>query len=166
MARPSLVLVLVLVSLSFFSTSCIDPTHDNAVDALGPEVAGIPRGPLHRAGQPCLVCHSGSGPGSPELSVAGTIFIREGETAPAIGAVVVLRDLRGDVRRVTTNEVGTFLIERTDWDPAFPLRAEIERGSTPLVMRTEIPRDGSCNACHRGTGDTYHMPGVYLEAAP
>ncbi len=101
-----------------------------------------------------------------ELSVAGTVVTQERGVEGADGVTVVLRDARGAEHKARTNDVGNFHVGRSEWDPTFPLRAEIERGTRPLVMRTEIPRDGSCNTCHRGQGDTHHMPAVYLAAAP
>ena len=52
----------------------VDPVHDEQVAALGPEPAGESPGPLHRPGQPCLVCHGGLGPAHQSFSVAGTVF--------------------------------------------------------------------------------------------
>src|SRR5450432_160855 len=40
---------------------CGDPVHDTAVSALGPEAPGVPKGPLHRPGQPCVLCHGPQG---------------------------------------------------------------------------------------------------------
>ena len=54
--------------------SC-DPVHDDAVSALGGETPGIPRGPLHRPGQPCLVCHDGASGDPAAFSMAGTVFL-------------------------------------------------------------------------------------------
>jgi hypothetical protein len=94
------------------------------------------------------------------------VFVRERGAEGAADVGVVLRDARGTERTARTNDVGNFYLTRSEWDLAFPLRVELARGTRPLAMRTEIPREGSCNACHRGEGDTLHMPGVYLEAAP
>src|SRR5256885_5077120 len=69
--------------------ACNDPVHDARVDALGPEIDGVPRGPLHRRGQPCLTCHGGSGPANTELSVAGTVFATPEVGAPPLAGVTV-----------------------------------------------------------------------------
>ena len=41
--------------------ACVDESHELQVQALGAEVPGVPMGPLHRPGQPCLVCHGDQG---------------------------------------------------------------------------------------------------------
>ena len=51
-----------------------NPVHDNEVAALGPEDPSVPPGPDHRPGQPCLVCHGGSGPASAQFAVGGTVY--------------------------------------------------------------------------------------------
>ena len=50
--------------------ACGDPVHDARVAALGDERPGVPAGPNHRPGQPCLACHGGDGPSDVELAVA------------------------------------------------------------------------------------------------
>lgn len=44
-----------------------DPVRSDAVAALGGEAPGVPHGPTHRPGQPCLLGHS-------NFAVAGTVF--------------------------------------------------------------------------------------------
>jgi hypothetical protein len=143
--------------------ACWNPVHADAVDALGPEAANIPIGPLHRAGQPCTTCHSGSGPGEPDFVVAGTIYKKKRQPDPLVGALVTISSPDGTSRKVTTNEVGNFYIETSDWSPKFPLIAQIELGEAKQEMKTKIGRDGGCAACHRGVGDKALMPAVYLE---
>src|SRR5262245_52180936 len=72
--------------------ACEDPVRDNRIDALGPEEPGIPEGPLHRAGQPCLACHNGEGPGENVFSVAGTVYQTNEELNPLPGAVLHFTD--------------------------------------------------------------------------
>jgi hypothetical protein len=157
---PRLLVLLFALGLA----SCPDPVREDLEADQGPEQPGVPEGPLHRAGQRCLACHRDGGP-SPPFSVAGTIFRREGarEAAPAIE--VVVRDARGEQQTFVTNEVGNFWALQTSWSPVFPLRAELHVNGRTIAMRTEIPREGSCNACHRAPSDTHHMPGVFVEAA-
>lgn len=145
---------------------CPDPVREQLEDAQGPEAPGVPQGPLHRAGQRCLACHREGGE-SPPFAFAGTVFARSGEPEPAVGVVVVIRDARGDERTIATNEVGNFWMPVDTWSPAFPLRTRLRlEDGRELVMRTEISREGSCNACHRGTGGPNLMPGVYVEVSP
>jgi len=152
-----------LLLASALFTACWNPVHADAVDALGPEAPGIPRGELHRAGQPCTTCHSGSGPGSPEFSVAGTIYRRRGILDPLEGAEVHVTDAQNVTRIATTNVVGNFYIEKSAWNPAFPLSVVVKYpGIGDRAMETKINRDAGCAACHRGNGDNARMPAVYM----
>src|SRR4051794_4421968 len=67
--------------------SCGDPVSDARIAALGPEDPGVPPGPLHRPGQPCVVCHSRQGPASPFL-VAGTVYSERGSKTPLANVAV------------------------------------------------------------------------------
>ncbi len=157
-STPLVVLVAALLA------SCIDPTHDQAVAALGPEVAGVPRGPTHRAGQPCLTCHGGSGPGEPEMAVGGTIYEVRGGTAPLEGVTVTLTDASGAQRTTSSNAVGNFYVFKSDWEPVFPLSVALAYGGERVEMMTPIGRDGACASCHRGAGDRDHMPAVFMRS--
>src|SRR5690348_913971 len=66
--------LLVVLAAIGASPSCSDPVHSDEVAALGPEADGVRPGPLHRAGQPCMTCHGGSGPAGAVFAVAGTVF--------------------------------------------------------------------------------------------
>jgi hypothetical protein len=50
-----------------------DPILDADKAALGPEDPNVPEGPLHRAGQPCAVCHRDGGE-DPTFVFAGTVY--------------------------------------------------------------------------------------------
>lgn len=142
---------------------CYDPVHLDAVAVLGPEAEGVPRGPEHRAGQPCTTCHGGDGPGSPEFAVAGTVFDVRGTSAALPGATVTITDAHGDVRALATNRVGNFYITKDQWSPAFPLRVAIDDGKgAHKEMLTTIGRSGSCATCHVGNGDAQAMPAVFV----
>lgn len=146
-----------------FAGACYDPVHADAVAQLGPEVAGVPEGLTHRAGQPCTTCHGGDGPGDPTFSVAGTIYRVRGGTDPMPNATVIVIDATGTTKTVTTNEVGNFRIEEREWAPTFPLRVEVEAEGARRTMVTPIGRNGGCATCHRGAGSSSQMPGVYLK---
>jgi hypothetical protein len=125
--------------------SCGDPVHNAEVDALGPEAPGVPHGPTHRPGQPCLVCHGGLGPGSPTFVTAGTIYINgytAGTTvyAPLVGGDVHLVDSTGSVYDAMTNSVGNFYVTPDQWNPVFPL------GALPTEAGAGTPQDISVNA--------------------
>ena len=103
------------------SASCFDPVHSDAVDALGPERTGVRTGPTHRPGQPCLTCHGGHGPGSPEFSIAGTVYSARAVQEPLSGVTVMLEDATKATRSVVSNEVGNFYIAIDSWSPTFPV---------------------------------------------
>lgn len=158
--RRSFVVLTVLIH-----ASCIDPVHNDAVDALGPEESGVRPGPTHRPGQPCRTCHGSDGPANPEMTVGGTVYAVRGGTDPAEGVSVALTDAKGATYATTSNSVGNFYVWKRDWDPIFPLQIAISDGNgVNAVMVTKIGRDGACATCHRGSGDALHMPGVYLRA--
>jgi hypothetical protein len=126
-----------------------DPVQSDAIDALGGEAPGVRRGPLHRPGQPCLLCHDGS-VGSPEgFSVAGTVFARSGDRTPASAAVVHLTDATGATFDATTNAAGNFYILPGQWTPHYPMAASVTGSAgQPVLMQTLIDTNGSCSGCH------------------
>jgi hypothetical protein len=145
--------------------SCSDPVQSNLVADLGPEVQGVRPGPLHRAGQPCLVCHSDNyGFGAPKTwSVAGTVYEAQNSPTPARGATVTLTDDSGKKQVLTTNAAGNFFVEPSRFTPAYPLKVTVEaNGYAPAPMKTLINGAGACASCHRGNGSQGRMPGVYL----
>jgi hypothetical protein len=160
--------------------ACNDPVHDARVSALGDEKPGVPAGPNHRPGQPCLTCHGGDGPSKVELSVAGTIFqTAAADSPPLAGATVTIFDATqladaGDgISRppqvVGTNAAGNFYIPRSSWSPFFPLHdiSVSFAGGAPTMMHTNVGRDGSCGTCHfdpKGADSHGHVY-LVLEAA-
>jgi hypothetical protein len=158
--------ILPSLALALASLSCLDPVHSDAVDALGGEAPGVRRGPNHRPGQPCLVCHGPDGPGRPEMSVAGTVFDVRGSTVAAQGAEVTITDATGNAQTLIANGAGNFYAFKTEWDPVFPLRSSVSYESSKKDMTSRIGRDGSCATCHVGNGSTLQMPGVFAKDAP
>lgn len=176
-ALGSVVIALAATSAASCNT---DPVHTSAVDNLGPEIAGVPKGEYHRAGQPCLTCHGGAGPAKQQFTVAGTIFYGPANTQPPIGVggvVVTIEDDYGSTFSFTTNCVGNFFVKPGDWPaggPFFPLLVTIA-GTVPIPnngaetptyeapsMLSHIGRTGSCADCHQYvTQDNYYMtPGL------
>lgn len=152
-----------LALVAVAASSCGDPVHANAVDALGPEAAGVREGPTHRPGQPCTVCHSGSGPGSPVWSVAGTIYQARGSTTPAVGATVTIYDAAGKSVERITNDVGNFYVDQEEYAPVFPLSVTVTApGYQPIAMASLVNGTGGCAECHRDNGSVGKMPRVYL----
>jgi hypothetical protein len=149
-----LVIAIGLVAL----VACADPIHDAEVAALGPEAAGVSPGPMHRPGQPCLVCHGGEGPGNPTFVTAGTVYASQytpGTTvyAPLVGGSVHLVDTHDLGHDVATNSVGNFYVTTDQWDPTFPL------GS--LSLDGGVPADG----CASLLSDASLYPGAITVAA-
>jgi hypothetical protein len=150
------------------STSCFDPEHNDEVDALGGEMNGIDPGPYHRPGQPCRACHGELGPGSPEFSIAGTVYANRDNGVPKRGVAITITDVTGDARTLMSNEVGNFYISIDEWSPTFPVNVKLAfPGLDPAKqtqMQTPIGRNGGCAFCHYGAdNEPTHMPPVYLE---
>jgi hypothetical protein len=143
-------LVMSLVQL----TAC-DPVHDDAIAALGPEAPGVRQGPLHRPGQPCLLCHDGAIGDPQRFTVAGTVYETAGELVAAAGTTVVLTDAKGTGTQLTTNAAGNFYATPGQYDPTFPIQVVVQAPGRPAVrMQTLIAGNGTvepnggCASCH------------------
>jgi len=133
---------------------CGDPVHDRAVEDLGGEKAGVPKGPLHRPGQPCLTCHGGEGPASFEMAFGGTVYARKDDDAPGAHADVRLLDAKNNTYDMKANCVGNFWVPRGAFLGEFPITAvatmtdSSSMTTVSNVMTTEMHRNGSCADCH------------------
>jgi len=156
----------VVLAAGLLLAACVDESHELQVQALGDEAPGVKRGPLHRPGQPCLVCHGASGPSSHEFVMAGTVYAVQGQSAPARGAQVLIEDQRGSSYVATTNEVGNFYITTDQWAPTLPAQVQVSQGDNSQQMLTHIGRDGSCSDCHTQTPGPTSPGRVYLALAP
>ena len=126
-----------------------DPVVDDAIGALGGESPSVRRGPLHRPGQPCLLCHDGATGDPPAFSVAGTIFLLSSGTQGANGATVSLTDANGSAFNAITNAAGNFYVTPGQWTPTYPMTVVVNPSAGPTVtMHTDVGRDGSCASCH------------------
>ncbi len=163
--RPAALFPLLLL---LATPGCPDPTLDAQMNALPGEVPGIPRGPMHRAGQPCTDCHSSYGGRHPIFTVAGTLFQKPTNRVGIEGATVHVTDVNGDTRDLLTNCVGTFYVTDDEWQPAFPLHISIEDPTSGLgvTMKTKIGRDNSCASCHVDPASTDSPGHVYLTKDP
>lgn len=154
-------------TLALCCASCgTDPTIAAVADRLGPEQRGVPQGPEHRPGQPCVTCHHGSGPGDPEFSLAGTIYLDRDRTLPLEGASVSFSDALERRYTATTNCAGNFYIEADDWRPRFPVWVEVQFEGEAIAMETAIQRDGSCASCHTDPAGPSSAGHVYLSEEP
>jgi hypothetical protein len=149
-----------------------DPVHQSQVDSLGPEKPGIPRGPYHRAGQPCTVCHSTEGPASSVFVLAGTVFSSKTTSAsqPNLvgvqGVGVGIVDDDGAEFLATTNCVGNFYVSPGDFNPAFPVLVNVSKaGAGVATMITHIGRAGSCASCHADPPGSSQPGHVYLSTS-
>ncbi len=153
---------LLLAALMLGATTCdLDPVKSEAASDLGNEVTGVPHGPLHRPGQPCLVCHDGS-VAKPVMSVAGTVYGVRGRGIALEGASVALTDATGSAFTATTNAVGTFYVEESAWKPTYPLHVAVSFGGVTTTMNSIIGRDGSCAGCHVDPASRISAGRVYL----
>lgn len=146
--------------------ACTDPTIAKEEAALGPEQAGVPRGPTHRPGQPCAHCHQSGGPGNPNFSIAGTIYQDAERELPVEGAQVSLVDSNGDGWTLYTNCAGNFYITENDWQPQFPVWASVHWGDIHVDMESPIYRDGSCASCHTSPAAPDSPGHVYVSETP
>jgi hypothetical protein len=142
-------------ALAALAVGCVDPVTDDAVAALGEEAPGVRPGPIHRPGQPCLTCHGDTGPGSPKMAVGGTVFTSPQDGSPGQpGVTVRLTDATGRIEERITNSVGNFYVFVEEWEPVWPLRAELEKGGIKTPMKSLINGRVGCATCHRGQGAT------------
>jgi hypothetical protein len=148
------------------SLSCVDEVHNEEVAALGPE-QGSP-GPTHRAGQPCITCHGGSGPAHLQLSVGGTVYLNQGGGPPAPGASVTVEDIDGHTYTMAANETGNVFVSLSAFAPHYPTQMTVTSadGTLSLQMLTHVGRDGSCADCHTATLGPNSPGPVYVNATP
>ncbi len=143
----------VLVAQLGWLAAC-DPVVDDAVAALGPEAPGVRQGPLHRPGQPCLLCHDGALFDPPRFTVAGTIFQTTGARVAAPGVTVDIVDATGASIALSTNAAGNFYVTPDQYDPTFPLRVSLLSGGLTVQMMTlvegngTVEANGACASCH------------------
>ena len=164
--------VVALVFVASALPACGDPVHDDAVKALGPEKAGVPRGPLHRPGQPCLTCHGGEGPSSFVMDFGGTVYATADGDTPGADAVVRLLDSQKRVYDVNANCVGNFWVPRGAFAAVFPVTAAVTMAlpsatmgeTSSRVMTTQMRRNGSCGECHVNPASNASPGSIYALA--
>jgi hypothetical protein len=141
--------------VTLMAAGACDPVHDDAIAALGPEAPGVRRGPLHRPGQLCLLCHDGELGDPQRFTVAGTVYETSGGHAAAVGASVVLVDAHGSATQLQTNAAGNFYATPNQYDPTFPIQVTVQTPSGESVrMQTlvegngTVEPNGGCAGCH------------------
>lgn len=165
-ASSTTLLGVAVALLAMFGGCSLDPVQNGAIAALPDEDPLYPQGPYHRAGQPCGLCHSSTGPASARpFAIAGTVFIDPFGLRPAKGVQVRVRDGTGNTQCKVTNCRGNFFFEDADYSgsgnfngkqgPAFPVFVSVQRPlpGDPLgkfrPMQSRVGREASCATCHR-----------------
>lgn len=156
MRRAVLALALVCGS------ACADPMRERSLASLGDELPGVPRGPSHRPGQPCLVCHGGQGPAEGVFAFAGTLYQRRSDAAPLHDARVRAIDASGAQYDVVSNCAGNFWVRAANFEPRWPLWMKVELGAESVEMRSPSFREGSCGACHEDPATPSSVGHVYF----
>lgn len=124
-----------------------DPVLDADRDALGPEDPNVAVGPLHRAGQPCAVCHRDGGD-EPAFAFAGTVYRDPMDDVAVPDAKVMLTDSAGHTFMTTTNCVGNFYVKTSEFRATTPVWASVQAIDFPWNMESPIHREASCAKCH------------------
>ena len=145
--------------------SC-DPYYDDQIAALGPEAPGVRKGPLHRPGQPCLLCHDGAVGSPPQFSVAGTVFVDANGLVPAVDAAVLLSGADGVDYSAKTNAAGNFYVSPAQYTPVNPMRVVVKYANSTATMHAHVGRDGSCAGCHTDPAGPASAGHVYAVGAP
>jgi hypothetical protein len=151
-----------IAGLVVAGSSCVDPVVDDAIKALGPEQANVPPGPMHRPGQPCLVCHSDEGGEAGPFSVAGTVYLDVMSNKPVDNVAVTIIDSKANSFTALTNCAGNFFVKPNQFAPAYPYWIEMTAGKVFRSMDTPSFREGSCAACHSDPKSTSSTGHVYL----
>ncbi len=145
MRRVCALFVLVMAGAA---ASC-NPVRENAIAALGGETPGVAAGPLHRPGQPCVLCHDGASGDPPAFSMAGTVFAGGNTLEPSVGSIVTLLDADGTMVTATTNAAGNFYLTPDVFAPKYPVHVvSITQGGVSVTMHSHIGGNGSCAGCH------------------
>jgi hypothetical protein len=161
-----IVLAACCVALGTIGLGCEDPVRDGAEAALGPEAPGVPKGPLHRPGQPCLVCHDPQGKGAPAFAMAGTVYSDEDTLVPVNEATVVLQDGAGHTQTASTNCAGNFILRPGELTLQYPIWVTMQGAGQTIDMESPIYRDGSCASCHTDPKSPTSAGHVFLLANP
>jgi len=149
---------------------CTDPVAADRIADLPPDPSGREGGPLHRPGQPCLLCHGrDSNPlsGGPHNFVqAGTVFKYRDSPEPLAGAVVRLVDSEGAEIDLVSNCAGTFWVTGRDFDPVYPVWTDVRFGVVSVPMKTPVFREDSCADCHSDPPGPASAGRVFFTTSP
>jgi hypothetical protein len=164
--RPSGALVFLSGFAAAVAAGSCDPVHSDAVAALGGEAPGVPPGPLHRPGQPCILCHDGASGDPAAFSLAGTVFLDANSLTPAPGVTVTLVAADGNTKNAVTNAAGNFYLTPSDYNPKYPVHvSSVALGGVSALMHSHIGGNGSCAGCHVDPAGPDSPGHVYFEVA-
>lgn len=147
------------------AAACDDPVRNASIAALGAESPDVPPGPLHRPGQPCLLCHDAKGGDAPLFTVAGTVYLDRGQD-PLPDASVQLVDSTGRKFTATTNCAGNFFVTPSDFPVQYPLWVSVSLGEEVSEMGSAVFRDGSCASCHTDPAGPTSNGHIYMFEEP
>jgi hypothetical protein len=158
--RAGLLLAILLAA------GCEDPVRQRAVAQLGPESPGVRVGPLHRPGQPCLLCHDAAAGNGRPFSVAGTLYADDTATRAVNEAAVRITDSAGTVFTTTSNCAGNFYVRASEFSPQFPFWVTVAADAQSVDMESPVYRDGSCASCHTDPKNQSSAGHVFVVSDP
>lgn len=144
---------------------CADPVQEARIAELGPEDAKVPPGPLHRPGQPCLVCHDTGGT-APRFTAAGTVYKDPAKHVPLGGVQVQLIDAARRVFIAYTNCAGNFAVSPREYEPVLPLWVTLSGHGLRIDMESPMNRNGDCGICHQREKNPASAGPVFLTDDP
>jgi hypothetical protein len=148
-----------------------DPVRDESIAALGPEPGDVRPGPLHRPGQPCVVCHSDAG-NAPSFSLGGTVYVDKDSRVPVSDVAMVVIDAKNLIFKTNTNCAGNFFVRTAEFSPHYPIWLSLRAPGVARDMDSPVYREGSCAPCHSdprsptSAGHVYLVDDPMLEAPP
>lgn len=147
------------------AAGCADPVQEERLAELGPEDPRVPAGPLHRPGQPCLVCHDAEGT-APRLTAAGTVFRDPAKHEPLGGVQVQLIDAARRSFVAYTNCAGNFAVSPREYEPVLPLWVSLSGHGLRIDMESPMNRNGDCGLCHQREKNPASAGPVFLTEDP
>ena len=144
---------------------CGDPVLDAQIAELGSEDPAVPEGPLHRPGQPCLLCHTSPGR-APRFTAAGTVYLRASAQEPAGGIEVRLIDAARRRFVAYTNCAGNFFVSSREYEPELPMWVSLAGQGLRIDMESPMNKNGDCAICHQRDKNPSSAGPVYLTDSP
>lgn len=142
--------------------ACDDPVPERLIDELGGEDPAVPEGPLHRPGQPCVLCHGDEGDAEAKFSFGGTVYQTPGSQEPLHDALIRFIDSTGAQYSVISNCAGNFYAGADNFKPVWPVWMKVELGDLTAEMVSPTSRERSCAFCHRDPASPSSVGHVYL----